>query len=81
MRAIVLAGGRGSRLRPYTVVLPKPLIPVGETVRGWRSNDYWLDIGRHEDYEQAQEEFERVRHRLLPDDDSTKVIEGDHPTT
>jgi NDP-mannose synthase len=29
-RAVVLAGGLGSRLRPYTVVLPKPLMPVGE---------------------------------------------------
>jgi len=29
-RAIVLAGGMGTRLRPYTVVLPKPLMPVGE---------------------------------------------------
>ncbi len=29
-RAVVLAGGQGSRLRPYTVVLPKPLMPVGE---------------------------------------------------
>jgi NDP-mannose synthase len=28
-RAIVLAGGRGSRLAPYTTVLPKPLMPVG----------------------------------------------------
>jgi NDP-sugar pyrophosphorylase family protein len=30
MRAIILAGGRGTRLRPYTVVLPKPLMPIGE---------------------------------------------------
>lgn len=29
-RAIILAGGIGSRLRPYTIVLPKPLMPVGE---------------------------------------------------
>lgn len=29
-RAVILAGGRGMRLRPYTVVLPKPLMPVGE---------------------------------------------------
>jgi NDP-sugar pyrophosphorylase family protein len=30
MKAIVLAGGRGTRLRPYTAVLPKPLMPVGD---------------------------------------------------
>jgi NDP-mannose synthase len=29
-RAIILAGGMGTRLRPYTVVLPKPLMPIGE---------------------------------------------------
>jgi NDP-sugar pyrophosphorylase family protein/flavin reductase (DIM6/NTAB) family NADH-FMN oxidoreductase RutF len=29
-KAIVLAGGRGTRLAPYTSVLPKPLMPVGE---------------------------------------------------
>jgi NDP-mannose synthase len=30
MRAVILAGGKGARLRPYTVVLPKPLMPIGE---------------------------------------------------
>lgn len=29
-RAVILAGGVGTRLRPYTVVLPKPLMPIGE---------------------------------------------------
>jgi len=31
MRAVILAGGRGTRLAPYTTVIPKPLLPVGET--------------------------------------------------
>ena len=44
------------------------LIAAGETVRGWRSDHYWLDIGRHADYEQALNEFEAVRSRLLPPD-------------
>jgi len=30
MRAVILAGGKGTRLAPYTTVLPKPLLPVGE---------------------------------------------------
>jgi len=29
-RAIILAGGKGTRLKPFTYVLPKPLVPVGE---------------------------------------------------
>lgn len=29
-RAVVLAGGKGERLGPYTTVLPKPLLPIGD---------------------------------------------------
>jgi NDP-sugar pyrophosphorylase family protein len=29
MRAIILAGGKGTRLMPYTTVIPKPLVPIG----------------------------------------------------
>jgi NDP-sugar pyrophosphorylase family protein len=30
MRAVVLAGGKGARLAPYTHILPKPLMPIGD---------------------------------------------------
>jgi len=30
MRAVILAGGKGTRLMPYTTVLPKPLMPIGD---------------------------------------------------
>lgn len=31
MKAVILAGGLGSRLKPFTQVIPKPLLPVGES--------------------------------------------------
>ncbi|NPE27388.1 NTP transferase domain-containing protein [Methanococcoides sp. SA1] len=30
MQAVILAGGKGTRLAPYTTVLPKPLMPIGD---------------------------------------------------
>jgi len=29
-RAVLLAGGKGTRLKPYTLTMPKPLVPIGE---------------------------------------------------
>ena len=30
MKAVILAGGKGTRLAPYTTVFPKPMLPVGD---------------------------------------------------
>lgn len=49
--------------------LIRRLLDAGEVVRAFRSDCYWLDIGRHDDYEQAIDEFERMKHRLIPDSD------------
>jgi NDP-mannose synthase len=45
------------------------LLALGERVNAWRPDVYWLDLGRHDDYEQAMQDFESVRHRLLPGED------------
>jgi NDP-sugar pyrophosphorylase family protein len=47
-------------------VLVRRLIDRGEQVRSWRSDAYWVDLGMREDYERAVNEFDGMRHRLLP---------------
>lgn len=55
MKAVILAGGKGSRLAPYTKVLPKPLMPIGEDMpileillrqlKRWDIDDVILAVG------------------------------------
>jgi NDP-sugar pyrophosphorylase family protein len=57
------------------------LIRKGERIVGYPFDDYWLDIGRHEDYARAQEEFECIKHRIFPADaefteDETAYVES-----
>ena len=30
MKAVILAGGKGARLAPYTRIFPKPMLPIGD---------------------------------------------------
>ncbi len=45
--------------------LIQKLIKRSERVLCYPSNDFWLDIGRHEDYEEAQKRFQEMRKKLL----------------
>jgi NDP-mannose synthase len=45
--------------------LIQKLIKKNERVVCYPSNDFWLDIGRHEDYEEAQKKFQEMRKKLL----------------
>ena len=55
---------RGQRVDFPDLILR--LIAAGEKVSAWRSQDQWFDIGRHDDYEAAQDAFEGLRSRLIP---------------
>jgi len=46
------------------------LVENGEKVVGYPCDEYWLDIGRHEDYVQAQEKFEQMKDKFLPGSDN-----------
>lgn len=47
---VVMAGGKGTRLYPYTKILPKPLIPIGDTPIVERIIDYYTDFGMNDFY-------------------------------
>lgn len=42
---VIMAGGKGTRLKPFTDVLPKPLIPIGEKTITERIMDYFILFG------------------------------------
>lgn len=47
---VVMAGGKGTRLYPYTKVLPKPLIPVGDIPIAERIINQFHDFGCNDFY-------------------------------
>ncbi len=42
---VIMAGGKGSRLKPLTNILPKPLIPIGEKTVLEEIMDHYVDAG------------------------------------
>ena len=44
------------------------MLEQGRTALAYQPDCYWLDIGRHDDYERAMEEFSRMRRFFLPDE-------------
>jgi len=50
MKAIILAGGLGTRLKPFTEVIPKPLLPIGEKAVLEIQIEYLEEYGFNEIY-------------------------------
>ena len=65
-RAALDAIEPGERLDFPDLVLR--MLEQGRTALAYQSGCYWLDIGRHDDYERAMEEFIRMRSSFLPDE-------------
>jgi NDP-sugar pyrophosphorylase family protein len=48
--------------------LVRKLIAAGEKVVGYRFDGYWQDLGRLDDYENAAQDFDKMRSLFLPEE-------------
>lgn len=58
---IIMAGGQGSRLRPLTNVLPKPLIPIGKQTMMEDIMDRFVDCGCNRFYVSVNYKAETIK--------------------
>lgn len=58
---IIMAGGQGTRLRPLTNVLPKPLIPIGEQTMMEDIMDRFVECGCHNFYISVNYKADTIR--------------------
>jgi len=58
---VIMAGGKGSRLRPLTNVLPKPLIPIGNQTMLEDIMDRFVDSGCNEFYISVNYKAETIK--------------------
>lgn len=61
---IIMAGGQGTRLRPLTNVLPKPLIPIGEQTMLEDIMDRFVECGCHDFYISVNYKADTIRRYL-----------------
>lgn len=61
---IIMAGGKGTRLRPLTNVLPKPLIPIGEQTMMEDIMDRFVECGCHDFYVSVNYKADTIKRYL-----------------
>lgn len=59
---VIMAGGQGSRLRPLTNILPKPLIPIGEQTMMEDIMDRFVDCGCNRFYVSVNYKADTIKH-------------------
>lgn len=61
---VIMAGGKGTRLRPLTNVLPKPLIPIGEQTMMEDIMDRFVECGCHDFYVSVNYKADTIKRYL-----------------
>ncbi len=59
---VIMAGGKGDRLKPLTNVLPKPLIPLGEKTIVEEIMDRFIDVGCEDFFLSVNYKAEMIKH-------------------
>ena len=62
LSVVIMAGGRGSRLKPITNVLPKPLIPIGEKTILEHIMNHFVEVGCNTFYMSVNYKAEMIKH-------------------
>lgn len=78
---VVMAGGKGTRLYPYTKILPKPLVPIGDTPIVERIINYYTDFGMKSFYMTVNYKKAMIRSYFdeVEKDYTIKYVEEDKP--
>lgn len=79
---IIMAGGKGNRLKPITNVIPKPLIPVGDKTIIEEIMDRFVQVGCNEFYFSVNYKADTIKHyfkQLKPNNYKVCYIQEDHP--
>lgn len=78
---VVMAGGLGTRLRPITNVLPKPLIPVGNKTILESIINQFIQVGCSKFYISVNYKYDMIKYYLdqLPEHYDVTYIKEDEP--
>lgn len=78
---VIMAGGKGTRLKPITNVIPKPLVPIGDKTIFEEIMDQFEAIGCQKFYVSVNYKSEIIRYYLdqLPHHYDVSIFEEDRP--
>jgi len=61
---VIMAGGKGTRLKPLTNIIPKPLLPIGEKTILEEIMDRFVDVGCSDFFISVNYKAETIKHYL-----------------